>query len=76
MFKKINKMGKYAVSKITKFIFKKAFRWTFWGLFAFYGPGPIIATVGVRGLITGAVILYSGVLEYTANKTISNVINL
>ena len=71
---RIKKIGKYVTSKIAKFVVKKAFRWTFWGLFAFYGPGPIIATVGVRGFITGVVILYSGVIEYTANKTISNVL--
>ena len=63
---------------IGKFLFKivgnrrvgKMARWTFWTVLSFWGPGPIIAWVGVEGLIAAAAITQSGILDYAGDKIV------
>ena len=74
MFKKIKKGVKFIISKTTNYIAKKTVRWGFWVLLCFLGPGSVITTIGVKGLITAAVVTHSGIIEYTTNKAVVKMI--
>lgn len=64
--------------KIGNFLFKvvggrrvgRVARWGFLSLLTFWGPGPIIAVVGVEGLIATAAITQSGIIEYAGDKIV------
>jgi len=74
MFSKIKKFFKFITKKSIKFVAKKTVKWGFWSLVLFYGPGPIIAAVGIEGLIGAVLVSQSGIIEYTTGKAISNII--
>jgi len=64
--------------KIGKFLFKlvggrgvgKVARWGFLSMLTFCGPGPIIAVVGIEGLIATAAVTQSGIIEYAGDKIV------
>ena len=61
-----------------KFLFKlvggkhigKVVRWGFMSMMFLWGPGPVIALVGVEGLIGISVITQTGLLEYAGDKIV------
>ena len=66
----IKRSGKYIVKKISKSAVGRAVKYCFWGILCFYGPTSVIGVVGIQGLIAGAVVTHSGVIEYSAGKII------
>lgn len=70
----IKVVGEYILDKTTKTIVGKVIKWGFWSGVFFFGPVSIIATVGVEGLVAGAVLVHSGIIEYGTSKAISKVL--
>jgi len=70
----VKKSGKYIVKKISKSAVGRAFKYAFWGTLCFYGPTSVIGIVGIQGLIAGAAITHSGLVEYSAGKMIDTVL--
>lgn len=68
------KGGKWVIKKISKSAVGRAAKYAFWGILAFYGPGPVIATVGIRGLLVAGMAAHSGIVEYTAGKIVDKTI--
>ena len=64
--------------KIGMFLFKivggrkigKIARWGFWTVLSFWGPGPIVAMIGVEGLIATAAVTQSGIIDYAGDKIV------
>jgi len=71
MFKRI---GKYVAKKITGSLIGKAVKYGFWSSICFFGPGPIIATVGVPVLVVTGITAHSGVIEYGAGKAMGKIL--
>ena len=67
MFKNI---GKYLFKIVGGRRVGKVVRWGFVTVMCFFGPGPIIAVVGIEGLIATAAITQSGIIEYAGDKII------
>ena len=65
-----NKIGKYLFNIVEKLKIGKVARWGFLSVITFFGPGPIIAMVGIEGLIVTAAITQSGIIEYTGEKIV------
>lgn len=61
-----------------KFLFKmvggkqigKVVRWGFVSMMFLWGPGPVIALVGIEGLIGLSVVTQSGLIEYAGDKIV------
>jgi hypothetical protein len=68
MFKKI---GKYLVKTIGGKQIGRAVRWGFFSIMTLWGPGPIVAVIGVEGLIITTALTHSGIIEYTGDKILS-----
>ncbi len=68
-------VGKYVFKKISKSVIGRGAKWAFWGIVCFYGPGPIIAAVGINALIVGAAVTHSGIIEYSTGKLIDKTID-
>lgn len=71
----IKKTGKYVIKKISRTVVGRGVKWAFWGLICFYGPGPVVAAVGINGLLVGAAVAHSGIVEYSAEKMIDKTID-
>lgn len=52
----IKGIGKVLIKGIRKIAGTKIIRWGFISTVAIVGPGPIIATIGVQGLVISAII--------------------
>lgn len=70
----IKNFGKYIVKKISGTVVGRVVKYSFWGAFFFFGPGSVVATVGVPALAIAAVTAHSGLVEYSASKAIGKVI--
>ena len=70
----IKKCGKYVIKKLSTSVVGRAVNWTFCTLLCFYGPGPIIATIGIRGLILAAVATQSNIIGYSTSKIVDRYI--
>lgn len=70
----MKKCGKYVIKKLTKSGVGKAINWMFWSLLCFYGPGPVIGMIGVRGLIVAAVATHTNVIGYSTEKIVDKYI--
>ena len=68
----IKKTGKYIIKKVSKSAVGKAVRWGFWGALCFFGPTSVIGAVGIQGLIVGAIVTHSGIIEYSTGKVIES----
>lgn len=66
MFKRV---GKYIAKKITNTMVGKALRWGFWSVILIC-PIAIVGTVGVPALAVTAIVVHSGVIEYTTTSLI------
>jgi hypothetical protein len=66
MFKRV---GKYIAKKITNTMVGKALRWGFWSVILIC-PVAIVGTVGVPALAVTAIVVHSGVIEYTTTSLI------
>jgi len=71
----LKRIGKYIIGKVTGSAVGKAAKWGFWSSVLFFGPAPIIGAIGIPGLAVAAVAVHSGVLEYTATKTVDKILN-
>lgn len=67
--------GKYILEKIGSTFAGRVVKYGFWSAVFFFGPGPIIATVGVPALAVAAVAAHSGLIEYGAGKAASKIIS-
>lgn len=45
-------------------------RWGFVSVLGIWGPGPIIAVIGIEGLIATAAVTQSGLIDYAGNKIV------
>ncbi len=66
----IKTTGNYIVRIGGKLIGRIA-KWGFWTAITIFGPGPIISVVGVPGLVAGAVISQTGLIEYYTKKILT-----
>lgn len=64
-------IGKYIFKTVGGKQIGKVARWGFISVLTLFGPGPIIAVVGVEGLIATVAITQSGLIEYAGNKLIN-----
>ncbi len=71
MFKRF---GKYITEKITGNLIGKAAKYGFWTTLCFFGPGPMIATMGVPVLTAVAITTHSGIIEYGTGKFIGKLL--
>ena len=67
MFKQI---GKYLYKLVGASRVNRLASWGFVSAMCFWGPGPIIALVGVEGLIATAAITQSGIIGYAGDKIV------
>ncbi len=67
MFKKI---GKYLFKTIGGKQIGKVTRWGFVTVLTLWGPGAVVAVVGIEGLLATAAITHSGIIEYTCDKIV------
>ncbi len=67
MFKKI---GKYLFKTIGGRQIGKVARWGFITVITLWGPGAVVAVVGIEGLIATAAITQSGIIEYAGDKIV------
>ena len=70
----IKKFGKYIVRKISGSVVGKVIKYGFWTTLCFFGPGPVIATVGIQGLVVAGIAAHSGIVEYGTTKVIEKVL--
>ena len=70
----IKSFGKYIAKKVSGIVAGKAAKYCFWSTFFFFGPGPLIATVGVPGLAIVGLTAHSGVIEYLAKGTMGKIL--
>jgi len=70
----IKSFGKYIVSKISGSIVGKVLKYSLWSSLFFFGPGAVVATVGVPTLAVVAITAHSGIVEYSAGKVIGNIL--
>lgn len=66
----IVRFGKYLLKIVGSKYISKAARWGFVSVLCLVGPGPIIAVVGIEGLVITGVITQSGIIEYASSKVI------
>lgn len=71
MFKQF---GKYITKKITGSIVGKAVKYGFWTTLCFFGPGPVIAAVGIPALAIVGITAHSGLIEYGTGKALGKVL--
>lgn len=71
MFKRF---GKYIAKKISGSVVGKVVKYGFWTTLCFFGPGPVIATVGIPTLAIAAITAHSGIIEYGTSKAIGKVL--
>ena len=71
----LKSFGKYIIGKVSGSMVGRAAKWGFWSSILFFGPIPVIGAVGIPGLAVAAVTVHSGVLEYTATKTVNKILN-
>jgi len=64
----LGKIKNFLFTSIKGSVVGKVARWGFISLLTFWGPGPIIAVVGIEGLIATTAITQSGLIEYGAAK--------
>lgn len=64
----LGRLGRFMFKKIGGRAIGKVTRWGLFSLMLFCGPGPIVAAVGVEGLILSSAVIYSGAIEYTGEK--------
>ena len=70
----IKSFGKYIAKKVTGLFAGKAVKYGFWSAVVFFGPGPIIATVGIPGLAVAALTAHSGAIEYVASGAMGKIL--
>lgn len=70
----LKKFGKYIVGKLSGTVVGRVAKWGFWSSVVFFGPAPIIGAIGIPGLAVAAITVHSGVLEYTATKTVDKIL--
>ena len=71
MFRRV---GKYVAEKVTQNVASMVVTWGFWTTVAVVGPTTAIGTVGIPIFAASAIVVHSGVLEYVAIRTISNLV--
>ena len=64
-------IGKYLFKTVGGKRIGRMARWGFISVMALFGPGPIIAVVGIEGLIATAAITQSGLIEYAGDKIVN-----
>ncbi len=54
----------WKISKPTRAKLSRLGKWGFWGLLSLYGPGPMIAIMGVKGFLAAGAVTQFGLIEY------------
>jgi uncharacterized protein (DUF697 family) len=70
----LKSLGKYIVGKMSGTAVGRVAKWGFWTGLIFFGPTPIIGAIGITGLTATAITVHSGILEYTATKTVNKIL--
>ena len=68
MFKRF---GKYIIGKVSGSVIGRVVKWGFWP--AIYLVGP--ATIGIQGIAVAAIVVHSGIVEYTASKAVDKAVD-
>ena len=71
----IKSFGKYIAKKVSGIFAEKAAKYCFWSTVLFFGPGPIVATIGVPGLAVAGLAAHSGIAEYIAKGTVGKILS-
>lgn len=67
MFKKF---GTYFCKLVGGRQIGKITRWGFITVLTFWGPGSVIAIIGIEGLIAATVVTQCGIIEYAGDKIV------
>ena len=70
----LKRVGKYVAEKVTQNVASMVVTWGFWTTVAVVGPTTAIGTVGIPIFALSALTVHSGVIEYIAVRTVSNLI--
>lgn len=70
----LKRIGKYVAEKVTQNVASMVVTWGFWTTVAVVGPTTAVSTVGIPIFAATAIAVHSGVFEYVAVRTVSNLI--
>ena len=70
----LKRVGKYVAEKVTQNVASMVVTWGFWTTVAVVGPATAIGTVGIPIFAISAITVHSGVIEYIAIRSVSNLL--
>ncbi len=71
----LKRTGRYVAEKLTQNVASILVTWGFWTTVCFLGPTPIVAAIGAPTFAIATIAAHSGIVEYAAVRTISNLIS-
>ena len=71
----LKNIGKSLTSSISGSLVGKAVKWGFWTTLVLFGPGTVVAAIGVQSVMIVGIAAHSGLVEYTTSKIIDYKLN-